>query len=346
MEIAKKKTMVRLEPISRVLHYQTPSVQRLLDDTHVQRIVDDQVREFRAHGSLSALQSITCAEFENRMYVLDGQHRIEAFRILRDQRGVSLDDVVPVVSYLVSTEVELQEYYSRINNHTPISPLELENSWMNQGKQFFAWFTKKYSDYVKKQKGGSRCPNISLHETMEYFNTHKVFERATANGDLGALIKATESINDYLVHTYTGVCEHPLQDGISSRVRKCLEKTAETKCVLGIWRKCEWIEIAIHMMRTGHAANEVRYADFLENRPKIPRRVRMAVWHNRHENTTVGHCFVCQNELLYDDMECGHIVAHAQGGDCCDTNLEPVCRICNRDMGVMNMNDYIKLLRP
>ncbi len=42
-------------------------------------------------------------------------------------------------------------------------------------------------------------------------------------------------------------------------------------------------------------------------------------------------------------MECGHIVAHALGGEITFNNLQPTCKTCNRDMGVMNLNEY-KLL--
>jgi len=49
--------------------------------------------------------------------------------------------------------------------------------------------------------------------------------------------------------------------------------------------------------------------------------------------------------LMYEDMECGHIIAFARGGSSSDTNLEPICRICNRDMGIMDMRDYISTLK-
>jgi 5-methylcytosine-specific restriction endonuclease McrA len=39
-------------------------------------------------------------------------------------------------------------------------------------------------------------------------------------------------------------------------------------------------------------------------------------------------------------MECGHIIAHALGGNALLDNLMPVCKSCNRDMGTMNLEEY------
>jgi len=56
-----------------------------------------------------------------------------------------------------------------------------------------------------------------------------------------------------------------------------------------------------------------------------------------------GKCYVCDKKIDFRDMECGHIVAHALGGEITFNNLQPTCKTCNRDMGVMNLNEY-KLL--
>ena len=44
-------------------------------------------------------------------------------------------------------------------------------------------------------------------------------------------------------------------------------------------------------------------------------------------------------------MERGHIVPFAQCGSADLENLEPVCKTCNRDMGVMNLHEYKNLIK-
>jgi 5-methylcytosine-specific restriction endonuclease McrA len=54
----------------------------------------------------------------------------------------------------------------------------------------------------------------------------------------------------------------------------------------------------------------------------------------------VGACYTCGTELRFRDMECGHVVAHALGGSTELANLMAVCRTCNRDMGIRNLEAY------
>ena len=68
--------------------------------------------------------------------VLDGQHRILAFDALcrddTDKKRLPLDRVVlPVVQYRVHNLAELTAYYTRINQHKPVHPLELRDSWQS-----------------------------------------------------------------------------------------------------------------------------------------------------------------------------------------------------------------------
>jgi hypothetical protein len=42
------------------------------------------------------------------------------------------------------------------------------------------------------------------------------------------------------------------------------------------------------------------------------------------------------------NFNCGHIVAHANGGETKLNNLVPICTLCNTSMGTYNLNDFIK----
>jgi hypothetical protein len=57
-----------------------------------------------------------------------------------------------------------------------------------------------------------------------------------------------------------------------------------------------------------------------------------------------GKCCVCDNILDYDNMECYNKVVHVLGGDSTINNLLPCYKTCNRDMGIMNLYEYKKLL--
>ena len=56
-----------------------------------------------------------------------------------------------------------------------------------------------------------------------------------------------------------------------------------------------------------------------------------------------GHCFVCKSALCFDNFECGHVVSLYHNGDTQLDNLEPICRMCNGDMSIMNLYEYKRI---
>ena len=54
----------------------------------------------------------------------------------------------------------------------------------------------------------------------------------------------------------------------------------------------------------------------------------------------VGSCYCCQSKIDSKHFECGHIVAKSAGGQDTIDNLRPVCDLCNKSMGVKNMNQF------
>jgi len=79
-------------------------------------------------------------------------------------------------------------------------------------------------------------------------------------------------------------------------------------------------------------------------RKSIPKAVKSTLW-NIHftENNAKGECKVCNKEIKMTDFDAGHIVAVANGGSDNLDNLMPVCSLCNKSMGVQNLNEFKKL---
>lgn len=77
------------------------------------------------------------------------------------------------------------------------------------------------------------------------------------------------------------------------------------------------------------------------NRKHIPTKTRYKVWEKRN-GVVVGKCYVCNDELLFSNFECGHIESDKNGGSNDIDNLEPICASCNKGMGTGNLNIYKK----
>jgi len=80
-----------------------------------------------------------------------------------------------------------------------------------------------------------------------------------------------------------------------------------------------------------------------KNSVKIPSTVRNTVW-----NTYIGNgqkqgiCFCCNTETITSaNFDCGHIESKFNGGKTTIQNLRPICGLCNKSMGIKNMETFM-----
>lgn len=326
------KSSITLHPFGTISTFLVPYLQRGYDEQHVQDMVIDQQKEFEKYGCFSMLQSITVGVHENSVYVLDGQHRIKAYQRL-GALGFPVQNVIlPVVAYQIQSFEELVDYFTRINKNKPIHPFEMQNAWLDYGKEFCKKFCETFSAYTKG-KGASRCPNISIEALKTHLagrNIDQVMreKRLTLDQLWNKILEVNMAIKTHI----------PQDETIRKKIVSC-EAKALFPCYLSILRNFEWIDIALY-----NTDIKLTISSISKKRMTIPALIRQQVWKKHNKNICdEGECFVCENKLNFSDMECGHIIAHALGGSDSNENLMPVCRTCNRDMGIMNLYEYKRM---
>ena len=89
---------------------------------------------------------------------------------------------------------------------------------------------------------------------------------------------------------------------------------------------------------------EVFKEDCEKRKAKIPSKVRADVWNTyQDQNMAIGKCCCCKRATIKQaDFEVGHVVAEACGGTMEINNLRPICSVCNKSMGRLNMVEYVK----
>jgi len=378
MFVENAKNRVSLETVATVLRYTFPALQRSVDEAHVMAMVEDQRREFDSIGEFSLLQSLSVARMQqqdNRVYVLDGQHRVRCFMRLREL-GYPVDSViVPVVSYRVADRAELAAYFNRINQNLPVHPLDLrdgeEDPRARFAKAFVAWMQSTYGPYVKRTTGGAgvRCPHIALEHLKDEIGKRIDVDGGTpfdADGALRSMCSAVRSFDTTMraIHLED---DQDLDDIVRKRMDDCAKKVATTRgqrqpssvCYLGMFRKYEWLDACVECVRNAADSSvEVVVPRWLcrslassfggatasyssSRRERVSHVVRREVWAKVNiRDYDAGRCYTCGEDLRFHEMECGHVVAHAMGGRAELSNLMPVCKTCNRDMGVQNLEDY------
>lgn len=340
MALAPRKTVVVSEPVSRILNYIVPKLQRNLCEGHIQKMVADQRCEFERYGCFSMLQSITVASMNGDLFVLDGMHRLQAFSDLL-KLGYPVGDVVlPVVVYYVSSLDELACYYNRINQNMPIHPLELSGTWDMYEKPLFKLAMTYWEAYFKDLPHGGtcRCPHICVQDFKRAMQDREIGKKLQANNKTALqLWTEIETLNAFVKSEMNSALQ--LCPNMRRRLEDCEAKATKANaprvCYLGIWRQFEWLDICMTTLLNRVPLKSIDMSSFTSVRKKIPAVVRQQVWEK-----TSGVCFVCDGSIDFRDMECGHIVAHALGGDDTVANLMPTCKTCNRDMGIMNLMEY------
>jgi hypothetical protein len=347
-----RKSIVSFEPLSRILQFSVPHLQRLLDKNHIKEMVEDQKKEYDKFGCFSMLQSITVGVICNDIYILDGNHRMRAYEKLGQLNYPIGEVILPVVIYHVQSQDELIEYFNRINKHMPIHPFEMDTAWIDYGKVFCAKFVTAFSAYIKGKENdiiikGCKCPHISLHELKSHLAGRNIGEVLRASGEtIDKLFNCIWDINSFVKDVASSRTQ--FDSSMSKRIKDCEKKaTGVVVCYLGVWRRFEWLDIALHLLKIKSSMSEshIGLSDFTVSRVKVPAVLRELVWKKHNKNICDdGECYTCTRSLKYTEMECGHIIAKVLGGQETLPNFMPVCRVCNRDMGIMNLLEYKEMI--
>ena len=342
-----KKFAVELTPVSRLLRLPGADVQRLLDAEHVARMVAEQEEDYAKYGAFSLLQSVTLARYpDGELRVLDGQHRLRAFEALA-ARGLPVgEQLVPAVVYHLAPD-EVLAYYQRVNQHRPVHPLEVAPDWAGFYRDFCEGLRRLYGAYLRAgaERVACRRPYVSVERLLTYARQRGLAaEVRAACGDAAQLVSRVEALNGHLRDALAVELKTAKDQQIYARCGSIAAGLGVAPCYLGVYRQFEWLETAVRLLRAGpvstaEALRGVALGRLEKPARAPPRALRLAVWEKRNAGLR-GSCYACGEEISYDAMQCGHVVAQFFGGPTTLENLEPVCAACNIDMGVMDLETY------
>ncbi|AYV86205.1 MAG: hypothetical protein Solumvirus2_12 [Solumvirus sp.] len=73
----------------------------------------------------------------------------------------------------------------------------------------------------------------------------------------------------------------------------------------------------------------------------IPQAVRRMCYITYLGHNFDGKCYCCDQPINPFEFEAGHVKAEREGGETKVENLRPICSLCNRSMGTINMKDFV-----
>jgi hypothetical protein len=183
-----------------------------------------------------------------------------------------------------------------------------------------------------------RQPHINMSKLAAFISEKKILSRAGITSGK-EFIDELKILNDFYAKTSN---EKYKEWGIGDieKIKTLINKKNHDKCLyLGIYNCLEWLTFM-----ADHLAFNKPYEDMnhISSTAKVvvTTDLRKKVW---GIDSMRGICYVCSANIEYTGFECGHIIPRSLGGSTTLDNLKPICRGCNSDMGIMNLEDYRKM---
>ena len=273
-------------------------------------------------------------QFKSTLYILDGQHR---YMVLKD---IPEELEIQVKVYNCKTQDGMNNIFQMINGGKPFQSFESisDQILINTFRKHMMTRYKPYLSSARKP----RCPNINL-DTMihKMIDIHFIETMGFTNAD--ALIECVEKMNDfYRFASYDSFKKWNIKHAYELK-HKCIEKSLKTNkpLLLGMYDHFEWIDLLVRCREEHLDFKKVPHYP-LNYRERISKPLRRRVWEKRNGKSLEGKCYCCKEDVGYDAFECGHIQPVFYGGSTTVDNLEPICKICNRDMGTENLEVFVR----
>lgn len=306
-----------------------PSYQGALLEEKYQSMVN----EYMNNSNLFKLKNkIIVGCLNKNLYLIDGQHRLEMAKILKDRNNTINDEFV-FCWYQCDNEEEMKELFNSLNKDSIKNKFYINNEDFKNIviEEFITKLKTNYKTSFSKSKkefGYIKCIEEFISELKEinFFERFKYSQDAFDN-----IVKMNEQFfkeNNY---------------------KMLIEQYSDA-----IFYKDEQPHINNGIIFTLKRNNFIQYISNKNSSPmhksktqkkKIARTIRNKVWYNYFGESIIGNCQVtfCNDKLdskQKNGWECGHIISEYNGGKVSTSNLRPICGICNKDMGRQNWIDY------
>lgn len=330
------------------LLFDTPAgdIQRHLDPEHLHELVHYQQTCLQTYHQCSFPTALVVAEFEGRVALVDGQHRVETMRhlyrtgSLTDAQWAALRMVVTVVH--LNAPGEYDDVFVAVNKNKPVQLYSNVDAWKSVLKGVEQHFRVHYGAYIRETSDHPRVPHINVRNLLRYLDQGDYVRKLGLSCE--AFITELESLNTcYRLHWRQLIPKKYITE-IAAWAPKCIAKQPERPLMLGLYQSFEWVDRILLKVTYPETYPSYETMTHVKRNPRIriPKATKQLVWKKRNpaEVGLEGKCYVCDRPLNYDDMQCGHVVSVFAGGATVLSNLEPICGCCNRDMGIEELEGY------
>ncbi len=321
--------------------YNIPDIQRCATTEESHQHIDSLYLSYNQyylnHGEYCIPGAVLIGILGHTEYLIDGQHRLAALKRLCanfPERPMTI-----LIDYYdnIPSEDALNDLYSQVNFVIPNTMTRMEKNVYKITNELEKRFEANFKEYLVKTDR-PRAPNVNTRKILEYINDNNIIERANIS-DADDFYNRILALNKFYASTTDAQFATWKVTNATSALG--IIRSKQSQLYIGLYKNFEWIQIivAAHVNGTGYDTMCHYDASY---RPKITKKLRNAVWGSK---LVAGVCYVCGDATTNTDFECAHVIPVCAGGATTLENLRPTCRGCNKDMGTMNLDAYVRLHR-
>jgi hypothetical protein len=161
-----RRSFLRDITINELREISTPIFQRQISDSHVDDLYNFHMGQKYETGYVEPLGVLVTATLNNKIYIIDGQHRRKAYLRLNDYINQPIQVIIQ--NWNVSSEEEMKELFIQLNKNCPI-PDYVKSSSGDKKKAadiLIDYIQKHYKSYLSSSNR-PQFPNINLQIFQE-----------------------------------------------------------------------------------------------------------------------------------------------------------------------------------
>jgi len=271
------------------------------------------------------------SDINYRMYVIDGQHRIEMAKKLNDE---DINDSLIFCYYETNTDKEMKQLFVEINKDSQ------KNSKYIALDDFKQSIHDEFKMYLHKEK--SLCFSQRKKETSKLYTISEILDKMNEKKYMNNFKSLDEIIEDLdkknkIFYKKIDYREYLLEDASYFYAD---EKTPiDNGYIIGL-KNNNFLDFLFNK-------DEIPDHKFKKQKDKISPKLRILVWTRWFSEKSLAPCPLCKETIKIgrNGFHCGHIISEANGGETILENLRPLCSTCNVKMNSMNWNDYEKIMK-
>lgn len=270
--------------------------------------------------------------YRNQKYIIDGLHRLEVYK----KNKVFLEEKIPIVEILANVEEDIYNYFKLINDSMTVHDiykdpfnLEIEDVEMEDIEKrkeiiinTYSYFLEKYSNTFKYN--GRRRPYLDNNKFID--NLNYIYDNHKD------IIITSENFIDLLLDLNLKYQQKDL-NWFPSKGK------VQNDSLINIIKKYNCLYFG--MLPDNWYDHIIDIPEY-NSEDKISQSLRQQVWTKYAKNKLEIKCICCNLNIINAfTFECGHIIASSKGGKCNIKNLVPICSLCNKSMGNINMKEFM-----